>query len=132
MDAHTDTTPTDELDLLAAARSSDDFRRVLVTGDHMQVVVMTIPPHGEIGAETHPGTDQVLLIVDGAADAVLDGQTTPMGAGHLVFVRAGTHHNIVNVGDTPLRIATAYAPPEHAHATVHRTKAEADADEHHD
>lgn len=104
---------------------------MLVTGDHMQVVVMTIPPHGEIGAETHSGTDQVLFGVDGAADAVLDGETTPMDAGHLVFVRAGTHHNIVNVGDAPLRIATAYAPPEHAHGTVHHTKAEADADEHH-
>lgn len=74
----------------------------------------------------------MLFVVDGAADAVLDGETTPMDAGHLVFVRAGTHHNIVNTGDTPLRIATAYAPPEHAEGTVHRTKAEADAAEHHD
>lgn len=131
MNAQSRIDQVNELDLVAAARTSDDFRRVLVTGEHMQVVVMTIPPDGEIGAETHPDTDQVLFIVDGTAEAVLDGETTPMEAGHLVFVRAGTHHNIVNTADVPLRIATAYAPPEHAHGTVHRTKAEADADEHH-
>jgi mannose-6-phosphate isomerase-like protein (cupin superfamily) len=120
-----------ELDLIGAARASDDFRRVLVTGDHMQVVVMTIPPGGEIGAETHPDTDQALFFVDGTGDAILDGQTTTATAGDLVFVRAGVHHNFVNTGDQPLRIATAYAPPEHAHGTVHPTKADADADEHH-
>lgn len=131
MDTQTDQAEHDELDLLAAARGNDDFRQVLVTGEHMQVVVMTIPPDGEIGAETHPDTDQVLFFVDGAGDAILDGETTSVGTGHLVFVRAGVHHNIVNVGDTPLRIATAYAPPEHAEGTIHHTKAEADAAEHH-
>lgn len=131
MDTQLEAGQVNELDLVTAARTNDDFRRVLVTGQHMQVVVMTIPPDGEIGAETHPDTDQVLFIVDGAAQAVLDGQATVMEAGHLVFVRAGTHHNIINTGDAPLRIATAYAPPEHAHGTVHRTRSEADAEEHH-
>jgi mannose-6-phosphate isomerase-like protein (cupin superfamily) len=130
MDTQSDRAMTNEVDLIGAARASDDFRRVLVTGEHMQVVVMTIPVGGEIGAETHPETDQVLLVVDGAADAVLDGETTRIDGGHLVFVRAGTHHNIVNVGDVPLRIATAYAPPEHDHGTIHHTKADADAAEH--
>lgn len=120
----------EELDIVAMARRSDDFRRVLVTGTNMQVVVMTIPPGGEIGAETHPETDQVLLFIDGTAEAVLDGERTPVGPGHLVFVHAGTHHNFVNTGDDPLRIVTAYAPPEHAPGTVHATKSEADADEH--
>lgn len=129
-----DTTPEtteSELDLLAAARGSDDFRRVLVTGAHTQVVVMTIPPGGEIGMETHPDTDQVLFFVEGQGEAVLDGETTPVDAGHMVFVHAGTEHNFVNTGDAPLRIATAYAPPEHEPGTVHATKAEADAAEHH-
>lgn len=122
-----DTTSPAELDILQEARQSDDFRRVLITGPQMQIVVMTIPPGGEIGAETHPDTDQVLFFVDGEGESVLDGERTPVSPGHLVFVRAGTHHNFVNTGDVPWRIATAYAPPEHEHGTIHATKEEADA-----
>lgn len=121
-----------DLDIVEVARRSDDFRRVLMTGSNMQVVVMTIPAGGEIGAETHPDNDQVLFFVDGQADAILDGETTPVTPGHLVFVRAGTHHNFVNTGEGPLRIVTAYAPPEHPHGTVHHTKEEADAAEDHE
>lgn len=131
MNPQTDDRTIDELDLIGSARSSDDFRRVLVTGTHMQVVVMTIPPGGEIGAETHADTDQALFLVDGAGEAILDGDASTVNAGDLVFVRAGIHHNFVNTGDVPLRIATAYAPPEHEHGTVHHTKDDADADEHH-
>lgn len=125
-----DTSHTSELDIIEQARKSDDFRRVLITGPQMQIVVMTIPPGGEIGAETHPDTDQVLYFVDGQGESVLDGETTKVEPGRLVFVRAGTHHNFVNTGETPLRIATAYAPPEHEDGTVHATKDEADAEHH--
>jgi mannose-6-phosphate isomerase-like protein (cupin superfamily) len=121
--------PTD-VDIVALARRSDDFRREVMTGPNMQIVVMTIPPGEEIGAETHPDTDQVLFFVEGEGEAILDGETSPVAPGHLVFVRAGVHHNFVNTGDGPLRIATAYAPPEHEPGTVHRDKAEADAAEH--
>lgn len=131
MEPQTDTEATSELDLIGAARANDDFRRVLVTGAHMQVVVMTIPPGGEIGAETHPDTDQALFFVDGEGEATLDDEAMTINAGDLVFVRAGIHHNFVNTGDQPLRIATAYAPPEHEHGTVQPTKADADAEEHH-
>lgn len=119
-----------ELDIIEQARESDDFRRVLMTGQNMQIVVMTIPPGGEIGAETHPDTDQVLFFIDGEGESILDGERSPVEPGHLVFVRAGTHHNFINTGEQPLRIATAYAPPEHEHGTVHATKLEADADHH--
>ena len=126
-----DTTPQrSDLDIIEQARANDDFRRVLITGSNMQIVVMTIPTGGEIGAETHPETDQVLFFVDGEGESVLDGERTPVAPGHLVFVRAGTHHNFINTGDTPLRVATAYAPPEHEHGTVHATKDEADAEHH--
>jgi mannose-6-phosphate isomerase-like protein (cupin superfamily) len=114
------------LDLLQATRDNDNFREVLMTGEHLQVVAMTIPPGGEIGAETHEGHDQVLFFVEGSGDAVLDGETTHVETGGFVFVHAGVHHNFVNTGEVPLRIATAYAPPEHAPDTVHATKAEAD------
>lgn len=118
-------------DIIAAARSNDAFRREVLTGEHEQVVVMTIPPGGEIGEEVHPDTDQVLTFVDGRGEAVLDGERSPVAPNDLVFVRAGTRHNFVNDGDVPLRLITIYAPPEHAPGTVHQTKAEADAAEHH-
>jgi mannose-6-phosphate isomerase-like protein (cupin superfamily) len=123
--------PISDVDIVALARSSDDFRREVMTGPNMQIVVMTIPPGEEIGDEVHPDTDQVLFFVDGQGAAVLDGQETAIAAGHLVFVHAGQRHNFVNTGSTPLRLVTAYAPPEHPAGTVHTTKAEADAAEHH-
>lgn len=116
----------DEVDILALARDSDDFRRVVTTGEHMQVVVMTIPPGEEIGAETHEGHDQVLFFVDGHGEAILDGEPSNIAAGDLVFVHAGVHHNFINTGDRSLRLVTAYAPPEHAPGTVHATKDEAE------
>jgi mannose-6-phosphate isomerase-like protein (cupin superfamily) len=117
------------VDILGAARSNDAFRRVVRTGDHEQVVVMTIPPGGEIGEEVHPNTDQVFVFVEGIGEARLEGEATPVTANDLVFVRAGTRHNFVNSGDAPLRLITIYAPPQHAPGTVHQTKADADAAE---
>ena len=119
----------DSLDVFRAARENDAFRREVTTGDREQVVVMTIPPGAEIGEEVHPDTDQVLLFVDGRCEARLDADAFEVGPKELVFVRAGTRHNFVNIGDEPLRLITVYAPPEHAPGTVHDTKADADAAE---
>ncbi len=116
--------------IVALARSNEAFRREVVTGEHEQVVVMTIPPGSEIGEEVHETTDQVLAFIDGACEADLDGVTTRVGPNELVFVHAGTRHNFRNVGDSPMRLVTIYSPPEHAPGTVHWTKAEADAAEH--
>lgn len=118
------------VDIVQAARDNDAFRREVITGQHEQLVVMTIPPGGEIGEEVHHDTDQVLAFVDGEGEAILDGETSQIGPNDLVFVRAGTRHNFVNTGSQPLRLLTIYAPPEHAPGTVHQTKAEADAAEH--
>ena len=118
------------VDILAEARTNDAFRREVMTGEHEQVVVMTIPAGGEIGEEVHSDTDQVLVFVDGRAEAQLDGRSSDVGPNDLVFVRAGVRHNFVNRGDGPLRLITIYAPPEHAAGTVHQTKADADAAEH--
>jgi mannose-6-phosphate isomerase-like protein (cupin superfamily) len=120
---------TDQIDILQAAWRNDAFRREILTGEHEQVVVMTIPAGGEIGDEVHPTTDQVLVFVDGHGEARLDGHVSSVGPNDLVFVRAGTRHNFVNIGDGPMRLITVYAPPEHAPGTVHQTKAEADAAE---
>jgi len=121
-------TPAPPVDILGAARSNDAFRRVMLTGEHAQVVVMTIPPGGEIGAEVHPDTDQVFLFVDGQGVADIDGQSTGVGANDLVLVPAGVRHNMLNRGEVPLRLVTVYAPPAHAPGTVHQTKAEAEAE----
>jgi mannose-6-phosphate isomerase-like protein (cupin superfamily) len=119
------------IDILARARSNTYFREVISTGPHAQVVVMSIPPAGEIGEEVHPDVDQVLIFVEGEGVAVLEGVRSPVGPGRLVHVPAGTRHNFVNEGSVDLKLYTVYAPPEHAPGTIHRTKAEADADEGH-
>ena len=118
-------------DILARARNNRFFREVVSTGPHAQVVVMSIPPDGEIGEEVHTDVDQVLVFVDGEGVAVLEGERSPVSAGRLVHVPAGTRHNIVNAGATDLKLYTVYAPPQHAPGTIHRTKAEADADDEH-
>jgi mannose-6-phosphate isomerase-like protein (cupin superfamily) len=121
----------DSLDIIQLARSNDAFRREVATGEHSQVVVMTIPPGGEVGEEVHEENDQLLVFVEGQADAVLDGRTTKVVPNRLVLVQAGTRHNFINTGQSPLRLVTVYAPPEHAPGTVHQTKADADAAEDH-
>jgi mannose-6-phosphate isomerase-like protein (cupin superfamily) len=119
------------VDIRKAATDNAAFRREVMTGEHEQVVVMTIQPGGEIGEEVHHDTDQVLVFVEGSGEAQLDDVASPVGPNDLVFVRAGTKHNFINTGDLPIRLVTIYAPPEHAPGTVHQTKADADAAEHH-
>lgn len=87
------------VDIVRASRDNNAFRREVVTGTYEQVVVMTIPPGGEIGEEVHDDSDQVLVFVDGQGEAILDGETSAIGPNDLVFVRAGTRHNFVNTGD---------------------------------
>jgi mannose-6-phosphate isomerase-like protein (cupin superfamily) len=117
------------IDIVQAARENDAFRREVVTADHSQLVVMTIPAGGEIGEEVHEHVDQILIFVDGEGEAVLEGRRSPIGPNDLVFVKAGTRHNFVNTGNRPLRLVTVYAPPEHPPGTAHATKEEADAAE---
>ncbi len=116
------------VDVMRLTRDNDAFRREVTTGEHAQLVVMTIPPGGEIGEEVHE-VDQILIFVEGRADADLDGERSAVGPNDLVFVKAGTRHNFVNTGDSPLRLVTVYAPPEHEPGTIHATKEEADAAE---
>jgi mannose-6-phosphate isomerase-like protein (cupin superfamily) len=117
------------VDIVASARTNTFFRQVLSTGANAQVVVMSIPPGGEIGEETHAHVDQILAFVEGQGVAILDGEESPVGPNRLVHVPAGTRHNFVNKGSGDLRLFTVYAPPQHAPGTIHRTKADADADE---
>ena len=118
-----------ELNLVEAARDNDAFRRVIETGEHAQVVLMTLPVGEQIGEEVHADTDQLFIFVASHGEAILDGIASPVAPNDLVFVRAGTRHNIVNHGVVAMRLITIYAPPHHVQGTVHLTKAEAAAAE---
>ena len=117
------------IDIVAAAKANTFFRQVLSTGPNAQVVVMSIPPGGEIGSEVHEHVDQVRAFVQGEGIAILEGEESRVGPDRLVHVPAGLRHNVVNRHSVDLRLYTIYAPPQHAQGTIHRTKAEADADE---
>jgi mannose-6-phosphate isomerase-like protein (cupin superfamily) len=110
------------------ARKNTDFRRVLLTQEHSQLVLMSIEPGDEIGEETHE-VDQILIFVEGEGQAILDGKHSDIGPNALVEVPAGTLHNFINRGEHALKLFTIYAPPEEEPDTVHKTKAEAEAAE---
>jgi len=111
--------------IATVAEKNEDFRRVLWTGEHAQLVIMTIPPGGEIGEEIH-AVDQILTFVSGVGKARVGGETRSVVQGDLVVVPAGRKHNFTNDGPNPLVLYTVYGPPEHADGAVHRTKEEAD------
>lgn len=108
-----------------------DFRRVVYTGQHLQLVLMSIPVDGEIGEETHDDGDQFFRVEEGEGEVMIDGRTTRIEGGSAIVVPAGARHNIVNKGAEPLKLYTLYGPPHHAEGTVQRTKAEADASKEH-
>jgi mannose-6-phosphate isomerase-like protein (cupin superfamily) len=112
--------------IATVAEQHSDFRRVLWTGKHSQLVIMTVPPGGEIGEEVHE-VDQILSFVSGVGEAVVSGEKRKVAQGDLVIVPAGRKHNFVNTGPNPLVLYTVYAPAEHADGAIHRTKEEADA-----
>ncbi len=117
-----------QINIVKSANENTDFRRVLFTGSKSQLVVMNIPSGGDIGEETHDHVEQTLYFQSGTGEAVLNGESTPVGPGDVVVVTPGTRHNFKNTGTEPLKIATVYAPPNHIDGRVHRTKADADAD----
>jgi mannose-6-phosphate isomerase-like protein (cupin superfamily) len=115
-------------DLKHAAKKNDYFRKILFTGDHSQLVLMSLEPGEEIGTEVHT-VDQFLYAVDGDGAAIVCGAVFPFEEGGVVCVPAGVEHNIVNTDDEPLKLFTVYSPPQHPAGTVHRTRADAMADE---
>ena len=106
------------------------FRQVLFTATHSQLVVMAIQPGEDIGMETHPEHDQFIRIESGNGKAMLNGEESVLTAGYAVVIPAGTEHNIVNTGDSVMKLYTLYTPPEHKDGTIHKTKAEALASHH--
>jgi len=121
-------------DINRATQANCNFRTTLWTGTHLQSTLMCIPAGGEIGLEVHPDTDQFLRIESGNGCAMMGPRQDalhcrcPVKNDCAVFVPAGTWHNVVNCGRGPLKLYSIYAPPHHPHGTVHRTKAQADAE----
>ena len=108
-----------------------DFRRVLYTGKHLQLVLMTLQPGEEIGAEVHEDRDQFFRFEEGAGTVDIDDNSYAVRDGSGVIVPAGARHNVRNTGGEPLRLYTLYGPPEHKDGVIQSTKAEAEA-RHHD
>jgi mannose-6-phosphate isomerase-like protein (cupin superfamily) len=118
-------------DIEKLTTENEDFRRVLYTGKNIQLVLMSLKPGEEIGAEVHSDRDQFFRVETGEGEVRIDGNSSRIKDDDAIIVPAGARHNIVNTGNQPLRLYTLYAPPEHRDGTVHRTKAVADASEEH-
>ena len=113
-------------DIEDRTEDNDAFRRVLYTGPHLQLVVMSIEPGDEIGEEVHERTDQFFRVEQGKGEIVMEGRATGIESDMAILVPAGTRHNIRNTGHRALKLYTLYAPPQHEDGTVHRTRAEAE------
>ena len=111
-----------------ATVANEDFRRVLYTGRHLQLVLMTLPPGCDIGEEVHDDRDQFFRIERGEGEIRIDGVANRVEDDFAVIVPAGARHNVVNTGSTPLRLYTLYGPPEHRDGVVHATKDDAERD----
>lgn len=113
-----------------ATLENENYRKVLYTAKNSQLVLMTIQPGDEIGEEIHE-LDQFIRLEAGKARVTLDGVEHSLEDDWAVVIPAGTKHNVVNVGDEPVRLYSVYSPPEHKDGTVHATKAD-DKEEHFD
>lgn len=110
-----------------ATLDNEDYRRVLFTAGHTQLVLMSLRPGEEIGQERHEDVDQFIRVEGGTGRVIMNGDAHPVEDGTAVVIPAGATHNLVNTGASPLQLYTLYSPPEHAPGTVHRTKREAEA-----
>ena len=111
-------------DIEDLTEKNTDFRRVLYTGHHLQLVLMALKPGEEIGEEVHDDRDQFFRIEDGKGEVWIDGARHAVKDDDAIVVPAGARHNVVNTGHEPLKFYTLYGPPEHRDGVVHRTKAD--------
>ncbi len=111
------------------AKNNVNFRQVIYTGKRSQLVLMSLMPNEDIGEETHEINDQIIFIVKGDGKAILNGESTEIHKHSVVFVTAGTKHNIINNGSEDMKLYTVYAPPAHKDGIVHKTKKDAEKEE---
>ena len=113
-----------------ATKENNDFRRVLYTAKHSQLVLMSLKPGEEIGEEVHH-LDQFLRFETGSGVAILNGVKHTIDAEFAVVVPAGVRHNVINTGREPPKLYSIYSPPEHLDGTIHKTKKDAESHEEH-
>jgi mannose-6-phosphate isomerase-like protein (cupin superfamily) len=108
-----------------------NFREVLYTGHHLQLVVMSIKKGSEIGEEVHTDRDQFFRVEKGKGQVLIGDETHKVRAGDGIVVPAGARHNVVNTGKKSLKLYTLYGPPEHKDGIVRKTKKDAEENEEH-
>ena len=114
----------------ALTEDNRDFRRVLYTAEHSQLVVMALPAGEHIGAEVHD-VDQFFRVEDGRGEVILGQTRTAIAPGTAIVIPAGMKHDIINTGTKRLSLYTIYSPPHHRDGVVHRTRADAEKDNEH-
>jgi len=112
--------------------ANENFRQVLYTGKHCQLVVMNLKPNEEIGMEIHEDNDQFFRFESGAGKVIINGSEQTVGDGDAVIVPAGAEHNVISTSSTePLKFYTIYSPPHHQDQIVHVSREQAIGDEEH-
>lgn len=111
-------------DIEQLTEENTDFRRVLYTGKHLQLVLMALAPGEEIGEEVHEDRDQFFRVEEGEGAVMIDGKRHAIRDDDAIVVPAGARHNVVNTGKESLKLYTLYGPPEHRDGVVHRRKAD--------
>ena len=107
-----------------ATMENDNFRRVLHTAEHSQLVVMSLLPGEDIGSEVHD-LDQFIRFESGSGKVILDDKEYEVEDDWAVVIPAGVEHNVINTSDSDkMKLYSIYSPPEHADGTVHPTKAD--------
>lgn len=119
-------------DIAKQTLDNNNFRKVLYTGEHLQLVVMSLKPGEEIGEEVHEDRDQFFRFEQGEGEVHIDGKKNKVEDDFGVIVPAGAKHNVVNTGEEELKFYTIYGPPEHKDKVIHKTKAQADKDHEND
>jgi mannose-6-phosphate isomerase-like protein (cupin superfamily) len=109
---------------------NEDFRQVIYTAQHSQLVLMSLKPSEDIGMEVHEIVDQFLRIEKGIGKVIMNGEEHEIHEGSVIIVPAGTQHNIVNSSSTePMKLYTLYSPAHHKDGTIHHTKEDANRDQ---
>jgi len=118
-----------------AAKQNNNFRIALWTGKHLQLTLMSINVGEDIGLEIHPELDQFIRIEEGQGIVKMGDRKDRLDFqanvrdNYAFIIPAGKWHNLINTGNIPLKLYSIYAPPQHPHSTVHKTKQDAQAAE---
>ena len=108
---------------------NNNFRKVLYTGKHLQLVLMSLKVGEDIGAETHLHNDQFFRFESGMGKCIIDDNVYSIKDGDVIIVPAGAKHNVINVGTSELKMYTLYGPPNHEKSTIRSTKEDAEKNE---